>query len=129
VIRHASITTLLCDSTLRRVVIAEGELIEMGRTIRTVPAALYEAVATRDRGCRFPGCDRPAKWCDAHHVVPWWAGGHTGATNLVLLCRRHHRKIHSPGWHAKLLPDATFEVVAPSGRVLQTRPPRAGPLL
>ena len=49
-------------------------------------------------------------------------GGPTRLDNLVLLCRRHHTLIHRPGWSDKLLPDGTYEVTDPRGRVWQTRP-------
>jgi len=52
---------------------------------------MRRGVIVRDRSCRFPGCDRPHTWCDAHHVVHWADGGPTAASNLLLLCRRHHR--------------------------------------
>ena len=53
--------------------------------------------------------------------------GTTELANLVLLCARHHHRLHQPGWHAKLLPDATFEVTDPEGLVRATSPPRAEP--
>jgi hypothetical protein len=124
-----SIAALACDSVVRRVVLAGGEILQMGRLVRTVPPQLFDAVAARDRGCRFPGCDRPPKFCDSHHVIPWYAGGLTDIANLALFCRRHHTTLHKRGWHAKLLPDATLEITTPTGQVLTTRPPRPGPLL
>jgi hypothetical protein len=42
---------------------------------------------------------------------------------LVSLCSRHHHLLHLPGWHIKLLPDATVEVTRPDGQVLVDRPP------
>jgi 5-methylcytosine-specific restriction endonuclease McrA len=51
----------------------------------------------RDHRYRLPGCERPKAWCDAHHVVHWANGGPTSLSNLVLLCRRHHRMVHEPG--------------------------------
>jgi hypothetical protein len=124
-----SIAALVCDSVVRRVVIAGGEILQMGRLVRTVPPQLFDAVAARDRGCRYPGCDRPPKFCDSHHVIPWYAGGLTDIANLALFCRRHHTLLHKRGWHAKLLPDATLEITTPTGQVLTTRPPKPGPLL
>ncbi|MGI8692315.1 MAG: HNH endonuclease signature motif containing protein [Geodermatophilaceae bacterium] len=41
---------------------------------------------------------RPPAWCDAHHVIGWYHGGRTDLSNLVLLCRRHHRAVHRGVW-------------------------------
>jgi hypothetical protein len=92
-----------------------------------VPANLYDALVVRDRHCRFPGCDRPPEWTEAHHVRWVTRGGTTALDNLVLQCSRHHHLLHSPGWDAKLLPDATLEITDPHGRTRQTRPPPAAP--
>jgi 5-methylcytosine-specific restriction endonuclease McrA len=72
--------------------------LTVGRSTRTVPAAIRRALVVRDRGCRFPGCDRPPAWADAHHLVHWADGGETDLENLVLLCRPHHRIVHEQGW-------------------------------
>ena len=86
---------LLCDCSLARVVLSgRSEPLDVGRRTPAVPASMRRAVIVRDRHCRFPGCDRPQSWCDAHHVVHWTNGGSTALNNLVLLCRRHHRLIH-----------------------------------
>lgn len=86
---------LLCDCSAARVVLSgRSEPLDVGRRTPTVPASMRRAVIVRDRHCRFPGCDRPQSWCDAHHVVHWTNGGSTALHNLVLLCRRHHRLIH-----------------------------------
>ncbi|MBJ7602701.1 MAG: DUF222 domain-containing protein [Candidatus Dormibacteraeota bacterium] len=65
---------------------------------RVVSGATRRALWQRDGGCRFPGCDRPPDWTDAHHIVHWADGGETELGNLVLLCRRHHRQVHEQGW-------------------------------
>jgi HNH endonuclease len=77
-------------------VITQGasEPLDVGRRTKVVSAALRRAVTVRDRGCRFPGCERPPGWTDAHHVRHWADGGATALGNLVLLCRPHHRAIH-----------------------------------
>ena len=93
-----------------------------------VSAAQRSALAVRDRHCRFPGCDRPGSWCDAHHVWHWSEGGPTDLDNLVLLCRRHHRMLHRRrGMEAELLADGGFKVTAPNGTVRISRPPGTGP--
>ena len=117
---------LLCDAAVHRLLVdGRSAILDYGRATRTVPVDLYNALVVRDQGCRWPGCDRPASWTDAHHVWEWEHGGPTAIDNLVLLCRRHHRKAHTPGWHVKLLPDGTFEVTAADGRLQRSEPPAA----
>jgi hypothetical protein len=90
---------LACDSAMTRVLLGpNSEPIDVGRCTRTIPPALRRALVVRDRGCRFPGCDRPADWCDGHHLVHWMDGGETNLSNTCLLCRRHHRFVHELGW-------------------------------
>ena len=115
---------VLCDCSVHRMVVSsDSTMIDYGRATRTIPAPLWSSLVARDQRCRFPGCDRPARWCDGHHVVWWERNGTTGVDNLVLLCRRHHRRLHKPGWHAKLLPDGRFEVTYPDDTVRWTVPP------
>ena len=113
-----------CDSAIHRV-ITDGRagILDVGTATRVLTAAMWTALVIRDGHCRFPGCDRPATWCDGHHIQWVSKGGPTRLDNLVLLCRRHHKKLHQPGWHAKLLPDATFEVTNPDGLVRTSHPP------
>jgi hypothetical protein len=90
---------LLCDSPISRVVTGPDTLpLELGRMRRAVPPSLRRALVVRDHGCRWPGCNRPSAWCDAHHVVHWKDGGPTGLDNCVLLCDRHHETSHLLGW-------------------------------
>jgi len=89
---------LACDADVMRVVVAgPSQPLDVGRRTKIVPPGLRRAVIVRDRICRFPGCDRPHAWCDAHHVQHWADGGPTSLDNLLLMCRRHHRLIHRPG--------------------------------
>ncbi|MGI9224378.1 MAG: DUF222 domain-containing protein [Woeseiaceae bacterium] len=87
-----------CDSD--RVVVyenANGEPLSVGRKTRIVPAAIKRALWSRDKGCRFPGCDNK-RFVDAHHIKHWSAGGETSLGNLMLLCSRHHRLVHEGGY-------------------------------
>ena len=87
---------IACDASISRLItVAPSAPVEVGRRTPVVPAALRRSVVVRDGGCRFPGCDRPPGWCDAHHVVHWADGGDTVLENLVLLCRPHHRMVHT----------------------------------
>ena len=131
----ATTSQLLCDCKINRVVAdrvarSVAAVLDYGRSTPNVSANQWSALIVRDRHCRYPGCDRPASWCDAHHVHWFTKGGHTDMDNLVLLCRRHHRLLHTKrGYQAKLLPDATLEVTLPSGATRHTRPPTRSPVL
>lgn len=90
-----TVRRLACDASVTRIVLGpRSEPLDVGRRTPVIPAAIRRAVVARDRHCRFPGCDRPQGWCDAHHVRHWADGGATSLANLVLLCRRHHRLTH-----------------------------------
>ena len=68
------------------------QVLSVGRKTRTVPPHIRRALEERDRGCRFPGC--ASRFTEAHHVRHWADGGETKLSNLLLLCRRHHRAVH-----------------------------------
>lgn len=120
----AASRALLCDSAVRRVVTdGRSTVLDYGTATRTAPANLFAALALRDQRCRHPGCDRPSDWCDAHHVIPWEAGGPTSLDNMVLKCRRHHVLGHRHGWTEQLDPDGTLHIRAPDGRSWSTSPP------
>ena len=71
----ATALRLSCDASVMRVVLSgESQPLDVGRRTPVVPAAMRRAVFVRDKGCRFPGCDRPASWCDVHHVLHWAKG-------------------------------------------------------
>ena len=76
----------------------DGLPLDAGRARRTPAPQTRRTLAVRDRGCRYPGCDRPPGWCDAHHGIHWKDGGPTNLTNLVDLCDHHHDTVHQPGW-------------------------------
>jgi hypothetical protein len=113
-----------CDASVRRVLMGPAsEPLDVGRRTSVVPAALRTAVIVRDRGCRFPGCDRPQAWCDAHHVVHGADGGPTSLANLLLICRRHHRLVHAPAGFGLALEDGRVVFRRPDGSVLEDRAP------
>ena len=115
---------LACDANIHRVITrSDGSVLDYGRATRTITAALYTVLCHRDRGCRYPGCDRAAHMTDAHHIKHWIDHGQTAPENLVLLCRWHHGVIHRPGWTIELHADATVEVIGPDGRRRTSRPP------
>jgi hypothetical protein len=94
-----TVQRLACDGTITRVVLApESVVIDVGRARRVVAGAARRALNARDGHCKWPRCDRPASWSDAHHVIHWIKGGETDLSNMVLLCHRHHWMAHEGGW-------------------------------
>jgi Domain of unknown function (DUF222)/HNH endonuclease len=90
--------------------------LDIGTATDTIPVHLRRAVAIRDRGCRFPGCDQPAAACQPHHIIPRAQGGPTSLTNLILACTFHHLiAIHRWGWTITLHPDGTVAATSPDG--------------
>jgi hypothetical protein len=54
---------------------------------------------TRDGGCRWPGCDQPGEYSEAHHIEHWVRDhGATRIRNGIMLCRRHHLLLHNHHW-------------------------------
>lgn len=98
-ISAASVERLACDCNLTRILLSsDSAVIDVGRSKRVVSGAARRALNARDKGCRWPGCERPAAWSSAHHVVHWAQGGGTDLANLVLLCGRHHWMVHEGRW-------------------------------
>jgi hypothetical protein len=94
----ATIERLLCDARISRVITRGPSVpIDVGRTTRTVPGALWTALVVRDGGCVVAGCDRSPGWCEVHHKIPWSRGGPTDLANCELRCWRHHRAVHEGG--------------------------------
>ena len=118
-----SLASLVCDSVIHRVLMAGSTILDYGTGTRSVSAQLFNALVVRDRCCRYPGCDRPPKWCEAHHVVHVADGGPTCPGNCVLLCSRHHHRLHLPGWGAVMGADGVLEISDSYGRVFTSRPP------
>lgn len=84
--------------------------------------ALADFVRCRDLTCRAPGCDHPAQDCDIDHTVPHAAGGHTHASNLKCVCRKHHLMKTFWGWRDEQLPDGTVIWTLPGGQRYVTTP-------
>jgi hypothetical protein len=87
----------LCDASVSMSALLNGEVVMAGRERRSFSPALRRALATRQRTCQFPGCDRPVAWCEGHHLLRWLLGGKTTVGNGVLVCAAHHRLLHEGG--------------------------------
>jgi len=115
---------IACDAAVARVITkAPSEPIDVGRRSPVVSPALRRALVVRDRGCTFPGCDRPPGWCDGHHVKHWADGGETSLANTTLLCRRHHRLVHPPNGFRLVMADGRPVFRRPDGSMLEERGP------
>jgi hypothetical protein len=76
-----AVRRLGCDASVSRIVFGpDDEPLQVGRATRTVSVALRRALDLRDQHCTHPGCDAPAPWCDAHHIVHWAKGARPGWT-------------------------------------------------
>jgi hypothetical protein len=123
-IRGETARLIACDALVSRVITGpRSEPLDVGRRTPVVSAALRRAVVVRDRHCRFPGCDRPQAWCDAHHMVHWADGGPTALSNLILLCRRHHRLTHERGGFRVEMVEGRPLFRRPDGSILEERAP------
>lgn len=128
----ATLPTFLCDPVMYAVLLDSlGLPKDLGRSSRTITPAQRRGLTVRDGGCTFPGCDSPAAWTDAHHILEWVADvGPTDLSNLILLCRRHHRVAHRRGWSLELV-DGWTRWCTPSGDARwgqRHHRQRAGPL-
>ena len=76
VITAGEVRLLACDAESSRWCMGgKSEVLDVGRARRLFTAPIRKAITQRDRGCCFPGCDRPPAWTDAHHVLElarWW---------------------------------------------------------
>jgi hypothetical protein len=87
---------------LPRVLDGTSQVLDQGRSKRLFTPAQRLAMADRDGGCTYPGCDRPPAWTEAHHI-DWWAarGGATDLDRGTLLCARHHHWVHAEDIHIR----------------------------
>jgi hypothetical protein len=118
----------LAAETARRLACDSALVGDDGRKRRTVSAPLRRVLTARDRGCRFPGCER-TRFVDAHHVEHWSRGGETTLDNLLSLCRRHHRLVHEGGYSVEFLDDGEAQFTNRHGIVVASvpRPPPSDP--
>ena len=113
-VSRALVRRLACDGSLTQVrTNSAGTPVGVDDTSPVIPPSLRTALAVRDRGCRFPGCDRPPDWTDAHHIKHRADGGPRTLENMVLLCRIHHRAVHEGGWKLELSLGGALEAAPP----------------
>jgi hypothetical protein len=117
---------LSCDASKIEITEDEsGDPLDVGRRTRTIPPALRRALQVRDKGCVFPGCTHK-RYVDGHHVQHWANGGATKLSNLVLLCRFHHRAVHEGGLRMERCNDGAWRFFRPSGDLIHAPAPGNG---
>jgi hypothetical protein len=96
-ISAGEVRRLACNQhILPRVLDGKSVPLDQGRSKRLFTPAQRLAMADRDGGCTYPGCDRPPAWTEAHHLDHWAEhGGNTDLDRGTLLCARHHHWVHS----------------------------------
>jgi hypothetical protein len=99
-----TVARVVCTAGTVPVVFDEtGQAIDVGREQRLFTRRQRIALAARDGGCRWPGCERPPAWTEAHHVRHWKRDrGPTDLENGILLCRHHHVLLHDNHWEIRL---------------------------
>jgi hypothetical protein len=113
-ISAAQARVLACDAEIIPMVMgSKSEVLDVGRANRLFTAAIRKAIAQRDKGCAFPGCDRPPAWTEAHHVQHWLDDGASCYKNGCLLCGHHHRIIHQGHWRIRWAADGIPEFIPP----------------
>ncbi|MCW6006398.1 HNH endonuclease [Micromonospora sp. CPCC 205371] len=116
---------LACDAHIIPMILGgDGQILDVGQSRRLFTGPLRRALVARDGGCAFPGCDRPPRWCDGHHITHWTAGGRTALHNGVLLCGYHHRLIHRGEWEVRIADDGKPDFIPPTYMDHDRRPRR-----
>lgn len=120
-----TVERLACSGGTQKITIdRDGTPLDVGREQRLYTKQQRVALAARDGGCLFPGCDRPPSWCESHHIVHWARdGGRTDLADGVLLCRHHHLLLHNNQW--EITRDGTeYLLIPPAGIDYQRTPIR-----
>jgi hypothetical protein len=105
---------LACNATLVPLVLGgPSRVLDLGMGQRLFDRYQRLAIIQRDRGCVWPGCDRPPALCESHHLTPWSRGGPTDVSNGALVCGFHHRLLHKGEWAARVAADGVVEIIPP----------------
>ncbi len=122
-----------CNANLIPLVLdGKSKVLDYGMGKRLHDKYQRIALAKRDQGCCWKGCDRPPAWCEAHHLIWHSRGGPTSIDNGALFCFYHHHLLHEGEWDARMAPDGIVEVIPPT-RIDPTQKPlrhdrfRSGP--
>jgi Domain of unknown function (DUF222)/HNH endonuclease len=114
-ISSKTVERLACDGSVTRILLgSDSMVIDVGRAKRTISGPARKALNVRDRGCTWPGCERPASWTSGHHIQHWLHGGSNAPPNLTLLCYRHHWMVHEGNWQIVRGDDGRMLTIPPT---------------
>ena len=124
-ISSKTVERLACDASVTRILLdSKSVVIDVGRAKRTISGPARKAINARDKGCTWPGCERPASWTAGHHLKHWFHGGDNQPPNLTLLCYRHHWMVHEGNWQIVRGDDGRMLTIPPT---VTFGPPSRGP--
>jgi len=102
----------------------DSKILDLGLSKRIYDRYQRIALAKRDKGCCWSGCDRPPAWCESHHLTWHSRGGPTDLPNGALFCFYHHHLLHNGEWDARMGSDGIVEVIPPRRIDPQQKPLR-----
>jgi len=99
-VTQETVDRFICDTGVMLMAFdTRGRPLDVGREERLFNPRQRAAMAVRDGGCQWPGCEKAPAFTETHHIEEW-AKDH-GATDInvgILLCRGHHLLLHNQGW-------------------------------
>jgi hypothetical protein len=99
-------------------------VVNVGRTMRTLPAWMRAILDLVHVHCRGPDCTHKITWSQAHHQLAWDDGGDTDLNATIPLCATHHGWVTAGTWQVDFDPDTgTCTWTGPDGQIIHTHPP------
>ncbi len=117
----STVRRLCCDANVFPVVLAgDGEVLDVGQSVRTATAAQRKALRAMHRTCAHPGCRTVVDDCKMHHIEFFRHGGKTAVDNMLPLCERHHHLVHEGGWQLTMTSGRVATWRRPDGTIWHT---------
>ena len=99
---RTAVRRLACDASVVTLIENDdGEPLNVGRKTRTVSAPLRRFLTRATKAADSPAVQHALY--RQHHINHWANGGETKPSNLVSLCRFHHRAVHEGGFTSRSL--------------------------
>ncbi len=122
----ADVVQAMFHGRIRRVVFdSAGVVVDAGRLRRLFDGAMRNLMRLHSPTCIFPGCDRPATWCQIDHLTDWQHGGSTTAANAGPMCARHNR-LKNSGFTVWRDPNGVYHTYHPDGTEIAAPPAPPG---